>query len=210
MVRMNDDDKFDTWVRDAARSYNEPPATVPREEMWTVIRQGTAVRHKPTWRSRPFVQWTSFAAAAALLLAVGYSAGRMARTTSAPDTVATTSTPAIAPDSSNPLYDAAVEAHFSRAEAMLTTFRADSAGTDASLDRWARDLLSDTRLLLDSPAASDLRRRRLLEDLELTLAQIVQLPAASSPDDQEIVDRAIERGELLTRLRNVVPRVSGT
>ena len=118
--------------------------------------------------------------------------------------------PAIAPDSVNPLYDAAVVSHFSRAEAMLTSFRADSAGTDASLDRWARDLLSDTRLLLDSPAASDLRRRRLLEDLELTLAQIVQLPAAASPDDQEIVDRAIERGELLTRLRNVVPRVSGT
>jgi len=211
MVRMNDDEKFDTWIRDAAGSYNEPPAGVPREEMWTVIRQGTAVRQKPaTWRSRPFMRWAPLAAAATLLLAVGYSAGRMARTTTAPDTVASTSAPAVSADTSNPLYDAAVVSHFSRAEAMLTSFRADSAGADASLDRWARDLLSDTRLLLDSPAASDLRRRRLLEDLELTLAQIVQLPAASSSDDQEIVDRAIERGELLTRLRNVMPRVSGT
>jgi hypothetical protein len=211
MVSMNDDEKFDAWVRDAARSYNEPPASVPREEMWTVISQGTAARPKPaTWRSRPFMRWAPLAAAATLLLAVGYSAGRMARTTPAPDTVASTSVPAVSADTSNPLYDAAVVSHFSRAEAMLTSFRADSAGTDASLDRWARDLLSDTRLLLDSPAANDLRRRRLLEDLELTLAQIVQLPAASSPDDQEIVDRAIERGELLTRLRNVVPRVSGT
>ena len=209
---MNDDEKFDTWVRDAAQSYNEPPATVPREEMWEAIRQG-AVRQTPpvTWRSRPFMRWAPLAAAATLLLAIGYGAGRIGTTTDAGDPAVADASPPLVADTSNRFYDAAVVSHFGRAEAMLTSFRASASGSDTQLDRWARDLLSDTRLLLDSPAANDTRRRRLLEDLELTLAQIVQLPAASSPDDQQIVDGAIERGELLTRLRNVVPaRPSGT
>lgn len=208
---MNDDDKFDTWLRDAARSYNEPLADVPRDEMWAVIRQAATRQPAPvSWRTRPFMKWVPLAAAATLLLAVGYSAGRFGRASSTPDgTVA--EVPAPAADTTNRLYDAAVVSHFGRAEAMLTTYRASSTGADAQLERWARDLLTDTRLLLDSPAATETRRRRLLEDLELTLAQIVQLPAAASPDDQEIVDSAIARGELLTRLRNVVPaRSSGT
>lgn len=206
---MNDNDKFDTWVRDAAQSYNEPPAGIPREEMWTAIRERVqAPSQTATWRSRPFLKWVPLAAAATLLLALGYGAGRMGKTTAPDDRAIAESA---LPDSGNRLYDAAVVSHFGRAEAMLTSFRASSAAGDAQLDRWARDLLTDTRLLLDSPAANDARRRRLLEDLELTLAQIVQLPAASSPDDQAIVDRAIERGELLTRLRNVAPAsVSGT
>src|SRR5687768_6002387 len=180
--------------------------------MWEAIRQGAA-RHTPpvTWRSRPFMRWVPLAAAATLLLAVGYSAGRMRSTTEAPDAAVADAPPSMAGDTTNRFYDAAVVSHFGRAEAMLTTFRASATGSDTQLDRWARDLLTDTRLLLDSPAANDTRRRRLLEDLELTLAQIVQLSAASSPDDQHIVDGAIERGELLTRLRNVVPaRTSGT
>ncbi len=209
---MNEDDKFDTWLRDAARSYNEPPASVPREEMWAVIRQGAARRPAPvSWRTRPFMRWVPLAAAATLLLAVGYSAGRFGRAESTPDGTVAEVPAAAATDTAHRLYDAAVVSHFGRAEAMLTTYRASSTGADAQLERWARDLLTDTRLLLDSPAATETRRRRLLEDLELTLAQIVQLPAAASPDDQEIVDSAIARGELLTRLRNVVPAfTSGT
>ena len=39
----------------------------------------------------------------------------------------------------------------------------------------AGDLLSRTRLLIDSPAANDPRMRDLLEDLELVLAQVVRL-----------------------------------
>ena len=104
-------------------------------------------------------------------------------------------------------YDVAAVQHLSRAEALLTAFRSNGEGTTeapASMDRWARDLLADTRLLLDSPAANDAQRRHLLEDLELVLAQIVQLPAESSAD-RGLVQRSIERGAVLSRLRSTIP-----
>ncbi|MCC6928967.1 MAG: hypothetical protein IT359_08275 [Gemmatimonadaceae bacterium] len=112
------------------------------------------------------------------------------------------------------IYDVAAVQHLSRAEALLTAFRANRDGSmeaPASMNRWARDLLVDTRLLLDSPAASDAQRRHLLEDLELVLAQIVQLPAESSAD-RGLVQRSIERGAVLSRLRSTIPAgyTSGT
>ncbi len=113
---------------------------------------------------------------------------------------------------SNGSYDMATMEHLSRAEALLTSFRTPrSAGDGAPLNRWARDLLADTRLLLDSPAATDARRRQLLEDLELILAQIVQLPAEASAD-RGLVQRSIERGAVLSRLRSSIPAgyTSGT
>lgn len=102
-------------------------------------------------------------------------------------------------------YEVASLQHLSRAEALLTAFRAGNGAADGvSMDRWARDLLADTRLFIDSPAASDARRRQLLLDLELVLAQIVQLPAESSAD-RGLVQRSIERGAVLSRLRSTIP-----
>lgn len=108
-------------------------------------------------------------------------------------------------EAGNDSYDIAAVQHMSRAEALLTSFRTSGSGeTQASMNVWARDLLADTRLLLDSPAATDARRRHLLEDLELVLAQIVQLPAESSAD-RSVVQRSIERGAMLSRLRSTIP-----
>jgi hypothetical protein len=117
------------------------------------------------------------------------------------------------PPDASATYDAATRAHFERADALLTSARSTSAGEslDPALSRWARDMLADTRLLLDSPVAAGADRRRLFEDLELTLAQLVQLSAAGTPDDRRLVERSLRRGEVLTRLRNAVPApVSGT
>jgi hypothetical protein len=75
-------------------------------------------------------------------------------------------------------YQLAAVRHLSEAEALLTSFRTRSATDqqmDAQLGSWARELLSNTRLLLDSPVANDPQRRPLLEDLELVIVQIVQL-----------------------------------
>lgn len=107
-------------------------------------------------------------------------------------------------------YALATVDHLARAEALLTSFKGSrSDSTDASLERWAQDLLADTRLLLDSPAAQDSRRRHLLEDLELVLAQIVQLRAESSAD-KSLVRKSIERGEVLTRIRTTIPAGSAS
>lgn len=92
--------------------------------------------------------------------------------------------------------------HLQRAEALVTVVAATPADAvmDSLTGKWAREMLTNTRLLLDSPAGDDPVRRRLLEDLETVLVQLVQRSGASA-DDREILDRTLERTQLLTRLR---------
>ena len=105
-------------------------------------------------------------------------------------------------------YQIAAMHHLSDAEALLTSFRTRSAADqqmDAQLASWARDLLSNTRLLLDSPVASDPQRRPLLEDLELVLVQIVQLSPGSTQQDRELIEKTLQQDHVLTRLRTAIP-----
>jgi len=98
--------------------------------------------------------------------------------------------------------------HLSEAEALLTSFRTRSATDqqmDAQLGSWARELLSNTRLLLDSPVANDPQRRPLLEDLELVLVQIVQLSPGSTPQDRELIEKTLQHDHVMTRLRTAIP-----
>jgi hypothetical protein len=105
-------------------------------------------------------------------------------------------------------YQLAAVRHLSEAEALLTSFRARSTTDqqmDAQLGSWARDLLSNTRLLLDSPVANDPQRRPLLEDLELVLVQIVQLSPGSTPQDRELIEKTLQHDHVMTRLRTAIP-----
>ena len=98
--------------------------------------------------------------------------------------------------------------HLSEAEALLTSFRARSTSDqqmDAQLGAWARQLLSNTRLLLDSPVADDPQRRPLLEDLELVLVQIVQLSPGSTSQDRELIEKTLQQDHVMTRLRTAIP-----
>ena len=98
--------------------------------------------------------------------------------------------------------------HLSEAEALLTSFRARSTADqqmDAQLGVWARQLLSNTRLLLDSPVANDPQRRPLLEDLELVLVQIVQLSPGSTPQDRDLIEKSLQHDHVMTRLRTAIP-----
>ena len=114
-----------------------------------------------------------------------------------------------APNSTSaPAYQLAAVRHLSEAEALLTSFRTRSATDqqmDAQLGAWARDLLSNTRLLLDSPVANDPQRRPLLEDLELVLVQIVQLSPGSTPQDREMIEKTLRQDHVMTRLRTAIP-----
>jgi len=105
-------------------------------------------------------------------------------------------------------YQLAAVRHLSEAEALLTSFRTRSATDqqmDAQLGSWARELLSNTRLLLDSPVANDPQRRPLLEDLELVLVQIVQLSPGSTPQDREMIEKTLRQDHVMTRLRTAIP-----
>jgi hypothetical protein len=72
----------------------------------------------------------------------------------------------------------------------------------------AGELLTRTRLLLDSPAASDPSMRTLLEDLELVLAQIVHLQNNQSHTELDLINRALEQRDVIPRLRTAAADIS--
>src|SRR2546430_14549140 len=79
----------------------------------------------------------------------------------------------------------------------------------AQFSRQARDLLATTRLMLDSPAAKDARLKGLLEDLELVLAQIAQLPASGDREDVQSINQGLDQRSVLLRLRTANPAGPG-
>jgi hypothetical protein len=109
-------------------------------------------------------------------------------------------------------YTLATVRHFTAAEALITSFQASShdARSDAQMAAWARALLSQTRLLIDSPAAKDPARKQLLQDLELVLVQMTQLSPADTPVDREMIDGSVRHTDVITRLRTAVPAGSAT
>lgn len=203
------DAPLDPRLLAAARSYHTPPDKTPRAEMWTAI-QATRVRPR-VFHTR----WISMALAASLVLATGVALGRWTtHVAPAPGPVPPT-TVAAGPDRNDGAYQIAVVQNLTAAEALLTSYqtapstgrRASDAsrGADSTMSAWARDLLSNTRLLLDSPAAADPERRRLLEDLELVLVQLVDLGPGSTSTDHQMIDRTLEHDHVLTRLRTAIP-----
>jgi hypothetical protein len=105
-----------------------------------------------------------------------------------------------APDAS---YSIASRQHLTRAEALIAVvaMSSEDALLDSLTGKWARDILTNTRLLLDSPAGADPVRRRLLEDLETILVQLVQ-KSGRVEEDKAMIDRSLQRTQLLTRLRS--------
>lgn len=119
-----------------------------------------------------------------------------------------TSAPPSTGSGASSAYQLTAVRHLSEAEALLTSFRTRTTADqqmDAQLGSWARELLSNTRLLLDSPVANDPQRRPLLEDLELVLVQIVQLSPGSSPQDRDLIEKTLQHDHVMTRLRTAIP-----
>ena len=108
----------------------------------------------------------------------------------------------------NNTYSIASQQHLTRAEALVAVVAAmpQDATMDSLTARWAKDVLSNTRLLLDSPAGDDPVRRRLLEDLETVLVQLVQRSGRTA-EDRDMLDRTLQKTQILTRLRS---RATGT
>lgn len=208
------DAQFDAWVGKIAPTLNDPPA-VPRLEMWRAINERRVTHAERStrpdvlpFRRRPWGLMSAIAAA--LLLGVAIDRFIIGRTRPAAPAIAGPTSPA---DSSDPsrLYRMAATQTLTQAEALLTAYRASDTPARSPLDaaqlgRWGRDVLGSTRLLIDSPAGSDPQLRALLDDLELVLVQIIQLSGSPlDPADRDLIDRALEDRELLTRIRTAVP-----
>ena len=198
------DDRFDERLRQAAQDYHRPPAT-PREELWRRIVAARAARQRRVIVFRPALRWGLGIAA---VLALGIALGRWsARESSSSPVVAAGSDQA-----STLAYRVAAAQHLTRTEALLTGFRAESrspSGPTAQFSTQARDLLATTRLMLDSPAAKDARLKGLLEDLELVLAQIAQLPSSGDREDVQSINQGLDQRSVLLRLRTANPAGPG-
>jgi hypothetical protein len=198
METMNDDE-WDERLSKAARDYHQPPET-PKEEIWAGIR---ARRKRRSVLRPPQVIWWSVGVAALLILGIG-----IGRLTVKPATTNPVQAAAIpAPRRETAAMAVAAIQHLSRAEALLTGFRAEgkAAGNDASFSASARDLLSNTRLLLDSPELTDPQMRGLLEDLELVLVQITQLSAEHGHEEVDLITEGLKQRGLMPRLRSAIP-----
>jgi hypothetical protein len=206
------EEKFEEFLQREARSYNEPPAGVPRDEMFAAIRSRrveAGSRKAEGGRRRPRLAWLGMAATLVIGVAIGkYAFARREAAAPAPSLATDTRASAAPADTNGATYAVAATEQLARAEALLTAYGAsdEKAGVDKQLSSWARDILTNTRLLLDSPAADDPARRRLLEDLELVLVQMVQRsPAAGAGEERSHIDRSLERTQVLPRLRSALP-----
>jgi len=143
------------------------------------------------------------------VLALGIGIGRWtARPTGlGPAAIATP----VANDQGALAYRVAAAQYLTRAEALLTGFRTETrvGQRDVQFAAQARDLLATTRLMLDSPAATDARLKGLLEDLELVLAQIAQLPPGGDTEDVQLINQGLEQHSVLLRLRTANPAGPG-
>ena len=200
---MHDDEKFNDWLQEAAKGYHAPRLT-PREEMWARIEAERARRAtRRVIELRPWMRW-GLAAAALLVLGIGIGRWTAPEPTGVRGGAVASADSAGAP---NVVYQVAAMQYLSRTETFLTGFRADlrAGRTEARFPGQARDLLTTTRLLLDSPAADDPRMRALLEDLELVLVQISQLPAARAAHDTDLITEDMDQRNVLPKLRSAIP-----
>lgn len=111
--------------------------------------------------------------------------------------------------SSNLAYRLVVLQHLAGSEAMITAFRttAHRGEIDAQIATWSRELLSTTRMLEASPANDDPMMKRLLEDLELVITQIVQYATrgTNSSDELDLIEQSINKRGVMTKLRSTLP-----
>ena len=210
-------DRMDAQIKNAAADYNLPTAT-PREAIWERIQAARsaegAVRSaqaRTRLRTPHFTLRTFIAAAATLVIGIVIG-GRIerARTSTVAVGPAATGLPSAAPDSvAANTYRRVMLEHIGNTEAMITTFRATArAGTaDKQMADWSGDLLLRTRMLESSPAAQDPVMKRLLEDLDLVLAQISQYSgrATHGADDLDLIEESIAQRGVMTKLRATIP-----
>jgi hypothetical protein len=215
------DEELGERTREALRGYRVPPEP-PLDAMWEAIEErhfGAPVvslvdraksrASKPRWRvGAPSWGVLVVGIAAALILGIGL--GRMSQRMA----------PQIADNNREGNYDWVANAepyrqatteYLGQTVALLTALPAAARDgqPDARFVTQASDLLTTTRLLLDSPAAaSDPRLKSLLEDLELVLAQLSRLPSEHGRTELNLIAQALEQRDVVPRVRAAVVSIS--
>jgi hypothetical protein len=95
---------------------------------------------------------------------------------------------------------------------LLASLPSDRAATesDTAVATRAGELLTQTHLLLDSKAGSDPTLHRLLEDLELVLAQVARLRGQRNGTDLQLIHQTLTAHDVLPRVHDATIEASIT
>jgi hypothetical protein len=230
------DERLDELMAQAKHSYRVP-AEAPLDAMWERVEREhfdapvaagdgewrliDGVARRPL-RTRGPSRWLMPAVGVAATLLIGVGIGRF----TAPGTadggdaadlaslpVARDATLPVANDVAEPLQRATSE-YLDETVALLASLRRDvrttGAPSNARFVAQATLLLGTTRLLIDSPAASDPRLRDLLEDLELVLAQVAKLRTEPRPEELTFITEAMDERAVVPRMRTVAASLSAS
>jgi len=214
------DERFEELMRDAKKTYRTPP-TADFDSMWKSIEgayfggaMGQSTAHhneRPRGLQHSAMRWVGLAAT----LVVGIGIGRMSlRLDHAAPTHPAATNVAVQPDApksdtamARP-YELETSQYLGQTAALLVSLPTEVKTPDAQFAARAADLLTRTRLLMDSPAASSPSMHSLLDDLELVLMQVVRLQGSSNRTDLELINRALEQRDVIPRLRTAAADIS--
>jgi hypothetical protein len=209
------DDRFEDFVRRAAQGYHRPPET-PREAMWArIVAERVARRqlgHRAPSSSIAGRRWVRWGLAAAAVLALGIGIGRgIGPRPQRPFPGEMATAPGGNGDQVPAAFGIAAQDHLRHVETFLTVFQYE-AGAGMAVEETAglaRNLLMNTRLLMDSPAGRDVHMAALLDDVEVMLAQIASYADNPTSEELRLINEGLEQRGLLLKLRAAAPAEYG-
>ena len=107
-------------------------------------------------------------------------------------------------------YQRTTEEFLGNTALLLAALPRDGSGEQAPplLPQQATQLLTTTRLLLDSPVGRNARMKSLLQDLELVLAQVARLQPRRETVTLTLISQTLEERDVVPRIRAAVTDLS--
>lgn len=196
---MNDE-HLDRLLERAGPAYRPPP--VPDlEALWS----GIEALRRPR-QTRTTAWWATRVAGVAAVLALTFTLGRVSARDG--DTATPLAADATVPylPVEQPVTSVTTEL-LGQTVVLLASLPEERSDTlpDRRFTQQAVSLLTTTRVLLDSPAATNNPKlHTLLEDLELVLAQIARLQqGGQSRVELELITEALQQQDLVPRIRSI-------
>ena len=201
------EERLDQIINTAADHYNVPPVNPPFEQMWTAIEAEAFAPRVQSIAPAPRLSlvnnpWLRMAA----VLVLGVAIGRFTMRSPEVPVAEPTATTASAPVGAEASYQLSAERYLGQTVTLLASLpkQLQSGRTDSAYVAKASESLTQLRLLMDSPAASNPRLRALFEDLELVLVQVVQMPATENATDRKLIRQAMRERDVMPRLVDAV------
>ena len=171
-------------------------------EVWQAIRHRLPERQR-TWHSLLTPQWGL--AAAALLLVIGFSAGRLwpGEATPEPQSDIAADVPRADEDARRRAMLLTVSDHFDRSDRVLAEImNAPEPDALSAQQQWAGDLVAASRLYRRNAIANNEPGvAAVLEELERVLLDIVHQPPDATAGDLEEIRHRIDSAALLFKVR---------